>query len=1268
MKSRRFLPFAASRNLLLLPAITLALHGFSSADTFTWTNGDTTGMWNSTSTTTDWKSATPPNAQGSVVQYTATPTASAAGTVTLNQAATIGIIKQLPNSGGGNNGIFKIEKSGDAEPNNKDLTFHNGLVTNAWGNTDASIEFVGNVNTTDQLQVNPDLIISNTDLTIGTISCGVRIGASVNNSTITATTDQNLNLRANAGSRALTINHSIGTAGDGTITLNNIGTGAFAATIAGSLGNKVGSITQNGANTLVLSGTNSDFTGPTTITSGALRYNAATALPAVGSGRSITVNTGGIASAGYAIDDTFLGRIALSSTGAIALHVASANALDFTGFTTASLAATAAFTYSGTLTPHALAYRFGGGSAILTVSSALNDIGDPSSVTKVGGDTVILSGTNGYTNGTTVSAGILQFANPAALPGYTTSGKISVASGAALAVSYGGSSEWQSGDVDELISKNGAGFLVGSALAFDTSSGSIDYSTNIASSSLGVTKIGTNTLTLGGSNAYTGATTINNGVLEVATIGNGGVAGNLGQATNDAANLVFNGGTLSFIGATASTDRNFTVTTLGGIIEASGTGALTWNGTAAFTGTNAARTFTLAGSNTDANTFASILGNNGTGATSLQKSGTGKWALSNANTYAGTTTVSAGTLSIASGGSFTTTVSNNTSLVVSNASGTGLLHIQSGGSGTASRLQIGTANGASGAIYNQGTLTVNGTANLGNFAVGFATGGFGYYRHDTANTTAANEMGIASSVSSTDGSGGSGVVDVLQGTLKSSQWFAMNRSNREQYSQLNISGGTFELPNSASQVGLFVNNNDTQNTKGGHAVINVSGTGSLTSAGTTTELDLMRITAGKTTATTMLGVLNIGTGGTVQTNRIKAIHANGTALVNFHGGTLKANNTGVVLLGGSNIDAAYVYSGGAKIDTNGKDVTVSQPLLAPTGGGVSSINVTASGTDYTGRPVVYLTGGDGSGATAVANFDPATGEVTGITITNPGTGYTTAPSVVFVGGGGTEPTLDSTTPVALAPNSSGGLTKSGTGTLSLTAANSYTGDTTVTEGTLSLGNGTNNTELANTAKVFVTAGAILNLNYLVGNTDTVKELWINGVQKPMGVYGASDPSKQITGDGTLTVTTGPGGGSAYDTWATSPPYNLSGPNAAFDFDYDNDGIENGLEWILGGNPTQNDNPSILPTATGSAANGLTLVFNRAAASLPPASTLVVDFDGDLDAPWAKSVTIGAANSGPDANGVTVAVGTPSAGKVTVTIPASNAVNGKLFSRLRASQP
>jgi len=100
---------------------------------------------------------------------------------------------------------------------------------------------------------------------------------------------------------------------------------------------------------------------------------------------------------------------------------------------------------------------------------------------------------------------------------------------------------------------------------------------------------------------------------------------------------------------------------------------------------------------------------------------------------------------------------------------------------------------------------------------------------------------------------------------------------------------------------------------------------------------------------------------------------------------------------------------------------------------------------------------------------------------------------------------------------SGSLTKTGPGTLSLTTANSYSGGTTVEAGTLSLGNGTNNTNLSDTATVEIKSGATLNLNFT--GSDTVGALIINNVTVPGGTYNSAHPTygSYFTGNGSLSV-------------------------------------------------------------------------------------------------------------------------------------------------------
>ncbi|MCX6946351.1 MAG: hypothetical protein NTU87_00575, partial [Verrucomicrobia bacterium] len=66
---------------------------------------------------------------------------------------------------------------------------------------------------------------------------------------------------------------------------------------------------------------------------------------------------------------------------------------------------------------------------------------------------------------------------------------------------------------------------------------------------------------------------------------------------------------------------------------------------------------------------------------------------------------------------------------------------------------------------------------------------------------------------------------------------------------------------------------------------------------------------------------------------------------------------------------------------------------------ITAIKVVNGGSGYTSAPVVEITDGGGSGATATAAVSG--GRVSAITVVNGGSGYTTAPSVTITGGGGT---------------------------------------------------------------------------------------------------------------------------------------------------------------------------------------------------------------------------------------------------------------------------
>ena len=201
-------------------------------------------------------------------------------------------------------------------------------------------------------------------------------------------------------------------------------------------------------------------------------------------------------------------------------------------------------------------------------ASSITDNGGGYSLTMNGsGGTLILSGSNTYSGGTTINAGTLLATNTAALPGYSTSGQVSVVGGGVLAVRTGdGNTGWGSRQIDTLCANttwlrvNTPWSSSAPALGIDTTNGNFTYGGNITAA-LSLAKLGPNTLTLTGANSYTGLTTISGGTLQLgdgtsghdASLSTSGIANNAALAYNvfgsQTANYPITGpGTLTKIG------------------------------------------------------------------------------------------------------------------------------------------------------------------------------------------------------------------------------------------------------------------------------------------------------------------------------------------------------------------------------------------------------------------------------------------------------------------------------------------------------------------------------------------------------------------------------------------------------------------------------------------------------------------------------------------------------------------------------------------------
>jgi fibronectin-binding autotransporter adhesin len=168
---------------------------------------------------------------------------------------------------------------------------------------------------------------------------------------------------------------------------------------------------------------------------------------------------------------------------------------------------------------------------------------------------------------------------------------------------------------------------------------------NAISGSGNLVQAGAGTLTLTGSNSYTGSTTVNDGgTLSVASLANGGVNSGIGASANTADKLVFNG-TLQYTGGATTTDRLFSIGLSSAALDASGTGAVVFSNPGAMGfQLPGERTLTLKGTNTNDNQLNISIGNDAGGTTDLVKEGPGTWVLNGANTFTGGVIINGGVL------------------------------------------------------------------------------------------------------------------------------------------------------------------------------------------------------------------------------------------------------------------------------------------------------------------------------------------------------------------------------------------------------------------------------------------------------------------------------------------------------------------------------------------------------------------------------------------------------------------------------------------------
>ena len=864
---------------------------------------------------------------------------------------------------------------------------------------------------------------------------------------------------------------SVSIASGGLLKYNRSADFSFGADISGA-----GNLEQAGSGTLRLTGNNT-YTGSTAINNGVLELGS---LDVIVSGSVISgpIGVGGVISFGGGTlrhgtgnttdySDRFSNAASQSySIDTNGQDVSYASALTSTGGTlsksgSGTLTLTGTDSYTGSTAVNLGTLQIGDGgttgsiddtASVSVASGALlkfnhsnnhnvgvNISGD-GSFDKDGTGTLILSGTNSYTGGTTLHAGELELGSSSAIG---STGTISFA---------GGSLRHSSSNTTDYSDRfsNAAS----KTYSIDTNGQNVTYASDLSSSGGTLSKLGTGTLTLTGTDSYSGNTTVTAGTLQI------GAGGTTGSIDGTASVSLDSGATLKY---NHSDDLSFNKALSGaGNFEQAGAGKLTLSGNQIYTGTTkvSAGTLNVTGTLSDL--------------TAVTVDSSATYAVGNTDTIgslAGAGNVTLGTGFILSSGAL------NTSTTYSGAMS---------GDGSFEKLGSGALSFTGNNSYTGGTLLTAGALELGSSGALGSTGTIsfagGKLRHTSSNTTDySDRFSNAASQSYSIDTNGQNVtyasaLTSTGGTLSKSGTGTLTLTGTDSYTgstavnlgtlQIGDGGTTGSIDDTASvsvASGALLKFNHSNNH---NFSVNISGDGNFDKDGTGTLI--LSGTNSYTGGTTLhAGELELGSS--------SAIGSTGT--ISFAGGSLRHSSSNTTDYSDRFSNAAsQTYS----IDTNGQNVTYASDLSS-SGGTLSKLGagtlILSGANSYTGGTTLHAgeleLGSTGAiGSTGTISFVGGSLRYSSSSTTDYSDRFSNVASQAY----SIDTNGQNVTYASELSSAGGTLRKSGAGRLTLTGTDSYSGNTTVNEGILQIGAGGITGSIADTASVSVASGSTLKFN------------------------------------------------------------------------------------------------------------------------------------------------------------------------------------------------